>query len=72
MRFQKVEKITIRFRDKFMSTNQTIITDTGSSEEELGIPKASEFFKLIYTKLKAITYPTLPNLGFNSFELKKT
>lgn len=55
-----------------MSTNQTIITDTGSSEEELGIPKASEFFKLIYTKLKAITHPTLPNLVINSFELKNT
>lgn len=53
-----------------MSTNQTIITDTRSSDEELGILKASELFKLIYTKLKTITHPTLPNLGFSSFELK--
>lgn len=54
-----------------MSTNQPIITDTGSYEESLCILKASEFFKLIFTKLSTIPHVALLNLGFNSFELKK-
>ena len=54
-----------------MSTIQPIITGTGSSEEDLGISKASEFFKLIFTKLSTIPHVTLPNLGFDNFELKK-
>ncbi|MGI9227827.1 MAG: hypothetical protein ACR2PU_03450 [Gammaproteobacteria bacterium] len=53
-----------------MSTNQLIITDTGFSEEDLGNSKASKFFKLIFTKLSTISHVTLPNIGFNSFELK--
>lgn len=53
-----------------MSTNQPIIIDTGSSEEDLDASRASEFFKLIFTKLSTISHVTLPNIGFNSFELK--
>ncbi len=53
-----------------MPTNQPIITDTGSSEEDLGISRAGEFFKLIFTKLSTIPHVTLSNLGIDSFELK--